>query len=159
LWISGNGVRPFHQSDSTIIDMNTIGGAMITRGADTGTKNVMLPITVPGTLYGQNVRLTDLDLYWVGATQFDGITAILMRRQTGVCATSSCYQTILFDTSDHGCDVSVNPTGCTLHYDLIANNVLSSSSGVLYLTIELAFSGASSPIDIGGARLTLEYDN
>lgn len=159
LWISGNSVRPFHQSDSTIIDMNTTGGATIYRGASTGSKNVMLPITIPGALYGQNVRVTDLDLYWVGATQFDVITAVLMRRQTGVCATSSCYQTILFDTTDRVCDVATDPTGCVLHYDLTTNNVLSVSSGVLYLTIELGFNGPASPIDFGGARLTLEYDD
>jgi len=29
---------------------------------------------------------------------------------------------------------------------------------VLYLTIELAFNGEASPIDLGGVRLTLEYD-
>jgi hypothetical protein len=159
LWVSGNGVRPYHQSDSTIIDMNTTGGATIYRGASTGLKNVMLPITVPGTLYGQNVRITDLDLYWVGATQFDVISAVLLRRQTGVCATSSCYVNLLFDSADHVCEVATDPTGCTLHYDVTTNNVLSSSSGVLYLTIELGFNGPASPIDFGGARLTLEYDD
>jgi hypothetical protein len=159
LWISGNGVRPYYQSDSTTIDMNNTGGATIYRGATTGLKNVMLPITIPGTLYGQNVRITDLDLYWVGATQFDVISAVLMRRQTGVCSTSSCYVTILFDSTDHVCEVATDPTGCTLHYDLTSNNVLSSNSGVIYLTIELGFSGPASPIDFGGARLTLEYDD
>jgi hypothetical protein len=159
LWISGNGVRPYRQSDSTTIDMNNTGGATIYRGATTGLKNVMLPITIPGTLYGQNVRITDLDLYWVGATQFDVISAVLMRRQTGVCSTSPCYVNILFDSADHVCDVTTDPTGCTLHYDLTTNNVLSSNSGVIYLTIELGFSGPASPIDFGGARLTLEYDD
>ena len=159
LWISGNGVRPYRQSDSTTIDMNNTGGATIYRGATTGLKNVMLPITIPGTLYGQNVRITDLDLYWVGATQFDVISAVLMRRQTGVCSTSPCYVNILFDSADHVCDVATDPTGCTLHYDLTTNNVLSSNSGVIYLTIELGFNGPASPIDFGGARLTLEYDD
>jgi hypothetical protein len=159
LWISGNGVRPYRQSDSTTIDMNNTGGATIYRGTTTGLKNVMLPITIPGTLYGQNVRITDLDLYWVGATQFDVISAVLMRRQTGVCSTSPCYVNILFDSTDHVCDVTTDPTGCTLHYDLTTNNVLSSNSGVIYLTIELGFNGPASPIDFGGARLTLEYDD
>jgi hypothetical protein len=159
LWISGNGVRPYLQSDSTTIDMNNTGGATIYRGATTGLKNVMLPITIPGTLYGQNVRITDLDLYWVGATQFDVISAVLMRRQTGVCPTASCYVNILFDSTDHVCEVATDPTGCTLHYDLTTNNVVSSSAGVIYLTIELGFNGPASPIDFGGARLTLEYDD
>jgi hypothetical protein len=159
LWISGNGVRPYHQSDSTIIDMNNHGGADITRGAISGNKNVMLPVTIPGSLYGQDVRITDLDLYWAGATQDELISAVLLRRQTGVCSTSSCYASILYDFIDHSCDVAVNPTGCTLHYDLSSNNVLLSGSGVIYITIELSFSAASTVIDIGGVRLTLEYDD
>lgn len=158
LWISGNGVRPYNQNDSTIIDMNNHGGADIRRGATIGSKNVMLPITIPGTLYGQEAKITALDLYWSGETQFDAITAILLRRQTGVCTESECFESLLHDSATHTCDNDVEPTGCTLHFDLNTNNVLSANSGVLYLTIELAFNGEASPIDFGGARLTLEYN-
>jgi hypothetical protein len=158
VWISGNGVRPYHQDDSTIIDMNTIGGARIYRGAAAGYKNVMLPIVIPGQLYGQDVTVSALDIYWVGDTEFEAITAVLLRRQTGVCETSSCYATILHDTVDHACWEYDNPTGCSLHYNLSSNNVLSSSSGILYLTLELGFSGASAWLDIGGVRLTLAHE-
>lgn len=158
VWISGNGVRPYRQSDSTIIDMTSIGAARVYRGDVAGYKNVMLPITVPGELYGQDVTVTGLDIYWVGDTDTEAITAVLMRRQTGVCSTSSCYETILFDTADHTCNEDIFSTGCTLHYNLSNNNVLSSSSGILYLTIEMGFSGASSWIDIGGVRLTLAHE-
>jgi hypothetical protein len=54
--------------------------------------------------------------------------------------------------------MTVEPTGCVQHYDLSTNNTLSSDSGVLYLTIELNFSGASTWVNLGGVRLTLEYD-
>lgn len=36
VWISGNGVRPYHQADTTIIDMDSVGGAKITRGQPPG---------------------------------------------------------------------------------------------------------------------------
>jgi hypothetical protein len=158
LWISGNGVRPYRQNDSTVIDMNTTGGASITRGATAGNKNVMLPITVTGPLFGQNVRVTGLDVYWAGETEFEAISAVLLRRQTGVSITSQYYASLLHDAVDHTCQSSINPTGCTLHYDLTTNNVLTSDSGILYLTLELAFNGASSQIDIGGVKLTLRHD-
>ena len=156
LWISGNDVRPYHQSDSTVIDMDTIGGAKITRGATAGTKNVMLPITIPGSLYGQDVRLTGLDIYWVGQTEFDGFTTVLMRRQVGVC--DSCYENIVLNTNDQICDLANNPTGCALHFDLTTNNTLSPDSGIVYLTIEMFFSGAFTYVDLGGVRLTLEHN-
>lgn len=157
LWISGNGVRPYLSTDSTRINMDTVGGAKVYRGATSGNKNVMLPITVPGPLYGQDVTVSGLDVYFLGDTTFEGIQAVLMRRQTGGCETSSCYATILHDTAFHSCEDAVTPAGCTLHFDLSNNNVLTSSSGILYLTLELAF-GGDTWVDISGVRLTLEHD-
>ncbi len=158
VWISGNGVRPYQQADSTIINMNTSGGARITRGATAGNKNVMLPITVTGPLFGRNVTITDLDVYWAGETEFEGITAVLLRRQTGVSLSTEQYASLLHDASAHGCLSNANPTGCVIHYDLTANNVLTANSGVLYLTLELYFSSSTARIDIGGVKLTLQHE-
>jgi hypothetical protein len=99
-----------------------------------------------------------LDVYWSGDTDFDAISAILLRRQTGVCETATCYASLLNDGTDRTCEDSVYPTGCTVHFDLTSNNTLTANSGVLYLTVEMAFSGASTWVEIGGVRLTLEHD-
>jgi hypothetical protein len=157
VWISGSDVRAYNQADTTVINMDSIGGARISSGS-AGDKNVVLPITVPGQLYGQDVRVTGLDIYWVGETSFDAISVVLMRRQTGVCGTASCYVNLLNDPADHVCDISNNATGCTQSYTLSTNNTLSASSGVLYLTLQLAFNSTSSYIELGGVRLTLEHD-
>ncbi|CAG0930150.1 hypothetical protein TFLX_01625 [Thermoflexales bacterium] len=158
IWISGNDLRPYHQSDTTIIDADVVGGAKISPGATVGPKNVMLPVTIPAELYGQEVRVSDLDIDWVGSTDFDGISAVLLRRQTGVCETASCYASILHDDTDQVCTVSAHATGCRLHFDLTANNTLSADSGVLYLTIAVNFGGGTGWVEIGGVRLTLEHD-
>lgn len=155
VWISGNGVRPYKQADQTTIDMTDKGGARVTRGAASGNRNVMLPITIPAQLYGQNVTVTDLDIVYLSNTAFDGITAVLLRRQTGMC--TDCYLDLKADGADHVCDDSATPNGCTLHYDLTSNNQLSPTSGVLYLTLELAFSGEGSWVEIGGVSLTLSH--
>ena len=152
-------MRAFNQTESTVINLDSIGGAYIERGATAGNKNGMLPITLAGTLYGQPARITGLDLYWVGETDFDAIVHVLMRRQTGVCASADCYLNILSDPTDRVCDIGNNPTGCVTHFDLTTNNVLTADTGVVYLTLELGFSGASTYIELGGIRLTLEYDN
>jgi hypothetical protein len=157
LWVSGNDVRAYTSSDSTIIDLNSHGGAQIQRGATAGNKNVVLPITIAGTLYGQNVRLTALDLYWQGDTDMDAIGTIRLRRQTGTCP--SCYENILADTTDYICWEGDNPQGCIIHDVLSSNNILTPDSGILYLTLELGFSGSNTWIDFGGVRLTLEYDD
>ena len=41
---------------------------------------------------------------------------------------------------------------------LTSNNVLTADSGILYLTLELAFSGSTTWVEIGGVRLTLEHN-
>ena len=96
---------------------------------------------------------------WKASADLDGITAILMRRQTGLCASASCYANILYDTTDYVCDDSNHPTGCVQHFDLTTNNVFTTNSGVIYLTLELAYSGSTAWVEIGGVRLTLEYDD
>ncbi|OGO35085.1 MAG: hypothetical protein A2W35_11360 [Chloroflexi bacterium RBG_16_57_11] len=156
LWVSGNDVRPFVHSDSTYIDFNSRGGARIFRGDTPGAKGVVLPITIPGTLYGQNVRLTEIELYWKGDTDLDSIMTIRLRRQTGVC--NACYAEILVDPTDYICWEDTYPNGCTIQDDLTSNNVLTSNSGILYLTLEIGF-GGTTWIDFDGVRLTLEYDN
>jgi hypothetical protein len=156
IWISGNGVRPYHASDTTVIDMDTTGGAKIYPGTSVSFKYVMLPITVPGPLYGQNVKVVSMDIYFQGATDFDALTDVRIRRQTGAC--SSCYVDILHDSVDHVCDVGNNPTGCTQHYSFTTNNTLTSTSGILYLGMELGFSGTTTWVDIAGVRLVLEHD-
>lgn len=158
VWISGSNLRPYRMSDTTIVNMDTVGGALITPGANTAPKNVMLPITLPAPLYGQNVTVTGMDVYFSGETEFDGISVVLLRRQTGVCASPSCYVTILRDDTNYNCPSATNPTGCSHHWDLTSNNVLSADSGILYLTFELDFSGVGSWIDIGGVRLTLKHN-
>jgi hypothetical protein len=161
IWISGNGLRPYYQSDSTIINMSNVGGAVVTRGATAGNKDVILPITIPAPLYGQDVTISELDIYWKGNTEFDGISAVILRRQKGVCSGSSCYADIVYDVggAGHTCQEGVAPEGgCTVHYDATSNNVLSTDSGILYLTLSLAFSSDTSWIAIGGVRLTLEHD-
>lgn len=116
----------------------------------------MLPITVVAPLYGQDVTITDLDIFWKGQTEFDGITAVILRRQTGVGA----HENIVFDVGGAGyaCEESAHPDGCTLHYDATSNNVLTADSGILYITLELAFNSDTSWVQVGGVRLTLKHE-
>ena len=156
LWISGNDVVRYTQNDTTIINLMSNGGSVLEQGASAATKYMVLPVTIAGTLYGQNVRLTALDIYWQGETSMDALVDMRLRRQTGACWT--CYLEMMHDAADYICDDDDNPTGCTRHYDLTVNNVLNPDSGNLYLMVGFNFSGPSTEIRLGGARLTLEYD-
>jgi hypothetical protein len=159
LWMSGNGLRKYNSSDTTIIDANGLGGATIYSGAAAGgMKYVTLPISIVAPLYGQDVTLTDLDIYWIGEIDLSGIGNIRLRRQSG----PNSYVDIIFDqgpgNAGYNCQDDVFPNGCTLHLDLTTNNVLTADSGVLYLVIGINFSSDAEWNRLNGFRLTMEHD-
>ena len=143
--------------------MDTVGGAVIKRGATGGTKNVMLPITITSPLYGQNVKITGVEIYWKGDTTFEGINAVLFRRQTRTCDPPPttdpwCFASMLFKTNlTWSCEDDLYPAGCAISYDVTSNNILAEDSGILYMTLGLTFGGDTTRIWIGGVRLTLEH--
>jgi hypothetical protein len=149
VWISGNDLRKKHSTDTTRFECDTFGGVKVRRGADPGTKDVMLPVTLPGQLYGQDVTLTGIDVYFESQGDFDGIGATAVRRQTG----AGSGDLIRWDGSDRVCSPA-----CSYHLDLTNNNVLDDQHGIVYVAFQLFFGGSSSYVQIGGVRLTLEHD-
>ena len=162
LWMSGNGLEKWHHDDTDILDIGDaggFGGARITGGPDWGTtKYVVMPVTIAGTLYGQDVKITGLDLYWLCSHDLMGIANIRLRRTID----ANSYQDIIFSEGSEGsggwgCEDSVNPNGCTIHLTASSNNILTADSGILHLVIGLSFAGETTWNRIDGIRLTLEY--
>lgn len=149
LWISGNDLRKKNSTDTTEFECDTYGGVKVRRGADGGTKDVMLPVTLPGQLYGQDVTLTGIDVYFESQGDFDGIGVTAVRRQTG----AGSGDLIRWDDTDRVCSPA-----CFYHLDLTENNVLDDQHGVVYIAFQLFFAGSSSYVQVGGVRLTLEHD-
>lgn len=150
LWISGNGLQKAVSDDTTRFEYDEYGGYKVSGGANWGTvKRVVLPVTIPGQLYGQNVTVTGMDLYYTIPFDLTAIDAIILRRQNGVGAGN----VIMFDDTDLVCAVAQ----CVKHWDLTQNNVLSDQQGILHLVLRLAFSGEAAYVQIGGVRLTLEH--
>jgi hypothetical protein len=158
VWISGNDARKYDSDATTIIDANSYGGATIYGGTSWGsTQYVVLPVTITGPLYGQDVVLADLDVYWICSADLMGISSIRLRRRID----ANSYANIVFADgggSGYGCEDGVSPDGCTIHLDLTTNNVITADSGILYLVIGLNFASGSDWNRIDGVRLTLEHD-
>lgn len=152
VWISGNNATKFYAVDDIVINGNGMGGADIYRGSTAGVRYIMIPITVPGPIYGQNVTVSALDIYWAGQTEFTSITSFRLRRQVG----ANNYVEIVFDDADYTCNT--DPNGCIIHKDLTTNNVLTADSGILYLVFGTMFNGDADWLRLGGVRLTLEHD-
>ncbi len=152
LWISGNALQKANSADTTLFVYDLYGGYQVRGGSDWGNnKTVLMPVTIPGQLYGQNVTVTDLDLYYRTSDDLTGIVVSAMRLQNGVGA----GDLIFWDGTDYVCPA---PAQCTKHWDLTTNNVLSDQRGVLYIAFQLGFASESAYVQIGGVRLTLEHD-
>jgi hypothetical protein len=149
LWVSGNDLRPKNSTDSTQFEMDLYGGVKVKRGGTPGTKDVMLPVTIPGQLYGQDVKVTGIDVYFKSQGDFDGIGKTVVRRQSK----AGSGHMMISDGADRTCT-----TACSYHLDITSNNVLSDDRGVVYIAFQLFFSSSSSYVDFGGVRLTLEHE-
>ncbi len=151
LWISGNALQKADSNDATRLAYDVYGGYKVYGGSTWGTnKTVLLPITIPGQLYGQNVTVTGLDIYCKASDEFTSLALVRMRRQNGV----NNGDLILSD-STYRCN-SLTPE--VEHWDLTQNNVLSDQQGVLYLAFQVIWGSETSYVQIGGVRLTLEHD-
>jgi len=152
LWISGNNLVKAATSDTTTFSRDLYGGFKVYGGSGWATpKVVVLPVTIPGPLYGQDVTVTGLDLYYTVSADLTGVSATSMRRQNGV------------DTGDviftDGTDLPCTPGNqCEKHWDLTQNNVINDQHGILYIAFEVMFASDSDYVHIGGVRLTLEHD-
>jgi hypothetical protein len=153
LWISGNSLQKGNSDDTTRWEYDDYGGYRVYSGAEGGgphVRRVVLPVTIPGQVYGQNVTVTGMDLYYAIEGDSTAIEAILVRRQDGVGA----GDTILYDIN-LTCGAGLQ---CSKHWNLTENNVLSAQRGILYIVLRLSFPGSIEYVQIGGVRLTMEHD-
>jgi len=152
LWISGNVLQKANSADTTVFVYDLYGGYQVKGGSDwINNKTVLVPVVIPGQLYGQNITVTGLDLYYNTSDDLTGITVSAMRRQNGVGAGDLIFR----DETDYVCPV---PGQCVKHWDLTQNNVLSDERGILYIAFQFSFASDTAYVNIGGVRLTLEHD-
>jgi len=150
VWISGNSFVKNKDDDSTRWDMQVNGAARVWRGSTTGTKSVYYPVTLPGKLYGQAVRITKLTVYYVCQDGSDCyISSTNLRKQTDADSNVS----IVSDGTDRKAETATSYT-----LNLTNNNTLSSGQGALSLYLNLYFANNSDYVQIGGIRLEIEHD-
>ena len=136
-------------TDSTRWDIQGNGAARVWRGATAGSKSIFLPITMPGVLYGQNVTVEQVTVYY----KCNNAT-------NGYIARTVLYVQIDADSLANIIDDSTERTSLTAtSYSIAAttNNVLSSRSGTLSMFLSLNFTNDTDYVDIGGVRLRLSH--
>ena len=151
LWVSGNDIRKRSEADTTDVRMDSYGGAQVYSGSSTGYHYFFLPITLPGVLYGQNVTLERVDIYYLvySPGEFGRIDRTALRIQTQ----AGDGIDLVVDDTDYNSPIASS-------YSLIptANNELSSDRGVIYLGFRAYLPGTDEYVQIGGVRLTLLHE-
>jgi len=153
-WISGNQivVDSWLVNDEIRLD-GTSGGTCInaTSGNAGDYDNFVIPLDIPGVLYGQNVSIESVRVYYKVDNADDYIDNTRLRRTTG----AGTYDTLASDSTDKN---SITAT----YYDLTpASPVeLSDGSGPLVVSMDMHFTGTGSnrEIHIGMIRVTLLHD-
>ena len=148
LWVPGSTLIKELSGDTTRWDL-VYGGARVWSGTDVGPKTVRFPITIPGVLYGQPVRVTAVRVYYrclSGALNY--ITGTYLDKNTDADSGVS----LVTDGTDR---ISNTATSYTLNTDSLYNT-LSSSEGILALRLSLNFVDNVNYIQITGFRLTLD---
>ena len=149
VFVPGSAFVKNTDTDTTRWDMQVNGATRVYRGATAGAKYIFIPITLPGVLYGQAVTVKSITIYYKcqnGANNY--IAGTSLTKQTA----ADLYDSIIGDGTDR---ISNTATSYTL--TLTANNMLSSSQGVLGVYLTLAFANDTDYIQIGGVRLTLDH--
>ncbi len=147
IFVPGNAFVKNLNSDSTRWDVQTNGSVKIWRGSQWGVKTIYIPITLPGVLYGQPVKVESIRIYYKCQDGSSGyITGTYLNVQTDADSGTS----LISSNVDHKATVASS-------YSLIVNHTLSANQGILGLFLNLHFSDDSHYVQIGGVRVQLGH--
>jgi len=150
IFISGNELIKNVDTDSTRWDCLGGGSVKIWRGSTLDDKFIYIPVTLPGVLYGQNIKVESITIYYKcqdGTKNYICLTCLWKR--TG----AESFVEVVTDWTDR-----TSNTATTYTLPLTANNILSSDQGILDLHLRLHFEDDTNYIQFGGARLRLGHD-
>jgi len=125
-------------------------GRIEVSATSTGSKCLYVPITLPGQLYGQNVRVEEMTVHYYTSDSTSYIKSTYMGKLTSAGTTAD---TLVNDGTDR---TSTVPTSYSLN--ATGNTTLSSAAGPLNVQLNLTFASTSHRIYVGGIRLRLGHD-
>jgi hypothetical protein len=149
IFVPGNSLIKNLNTDTTRWDIQANGAARIWRGTTAGTKVIYLPVTLPGVLYGQNVTIKQVRVYYRNQNGTNNyITETDLYVQTDADSWLQIVQDTVNHTSNTAASYTLTPT---------QNNVLTNDQGILGLFLYLNFANDTEYIQIGGVRLVLGH--
>ena len=149
VFVPGNALVKNVSTDTTRWDIQANGAARIWRGAIAGTKVVYIPITLPAVLFGQNVTVDEVRIYYRSE---NGANTYITETDLYVQTDADSWAQMLKNANLHSSTLAS-------YYSLAItqNNVLSSNQGILGLYLVVSFANDLDYMQIGGVRLRLHH--
>jgi len=146
-WFPGTmavkGNRP-----NSLVTYGVNGSVIIQKTSAAGYANIFLPLALPGNLFGQNVVIKEVRIYYRCSSSGSYITTTWLNKQTG----ASTYGQIAEDMNDHS-----SPTDA--YFSLLPSpNQINANQGILTLHCQMRFTNTSDTIRIGGVRVRLGHN-
>lgn len=149
VFVPGNALIKNLSTDTTRWDIQANGAARIWRGSTAGTKVIYLPITLPGVLYGQNVTIKEMRVYYRSQ---NGANSYIDETDLYAQTDADSWIQLRTDANNHTSNVAASYT-----LAITQNNVLSNTQGILGLFLYIHFTNDTDYLQIGGVRLRLGH--
>ena len=149
IFVPGSALVRNLNTDTTRWDIQANGAARVWRGATAGTKVIYFPVTLPGVLYGQDVTIKQVRVYYRNQ---NGTNNYITETDLYVQTDADSWLQIVSDTANRTSNTATNYTLTPTQ-----NNVLTNDQGILGLFLYLNFANDTEYIQIGGVRLTLGH--
>jgi hypothetical protein len=147
LWVPGMAGVLYPDPNCTLYP--ELQGAATLSCSAGGTKTIYLPITVPGVLYGQEVRVEQVAVYYDLDNAASYITETRLRKLT----TATTSDSLISDTTNR---TSTTPTYYSL--STTGNYTLTTTSGPLNLGLVIQHDGSViHDVHVGGVRVRLGH--
>ena len=149
VFVPGNALIRNLNTDTTRWDIQANGAARIWRGPTAGTKVIYLPVTLPAVLYGQNVTVEEMRVYYRSQ---NGANSYIDETDLYAQTDADSWIQMRTDTNNHS-----SSTAASYTLAITQNNVLSSTQGAMGLFMYLHFANDTDYMQIGGVRLRLGH--
>ncbi len=147
-WVSGMSGLAANPAELTM--RPTLTGTAILSSTLPGTQYFYLPVSLPSQLYGQEVAVKNLTVYYYVADSHSYIAATRMEKLTAADSSETLIDESIPLTSTLATSYTLTTTG---------NYTLTESAGPLNVQFTLYFSDTTQPIYLGAIRLLLAHDD
>jgi len=150
LWVPAIVGRSSTTADKEVnVDTEFIGSARLTANTP-GQKFFYIPVNTPAQLYGQEVRVEELMVYYYTTDSTSYINRTRLIKLTGV----ESYDELVFDSESRA---STSPSSYSVIPSTTSPYTLTASGGPLTLQLGLWFGAIEHTIYVGGIRLRLGH--